>query len=230
MWLYRRSVPTFEVLFPTLGARGFWCAVSGFVDSSSAFGLRPTSSSSYARKKLCYPGYSFLRRGHIRELKQQRRRRRQLRKRHLKREVARSQTQSGLFHLVWFVNCGQFFLEFNSKGRIKEPEKKRKVVFSCSLPRQNVKLGTYIFVVVQRRLRNRSVQCPTPCPAPPPPASRHNIGRCINRRLRDDWGVETSQGERSSSRGDIWSWGPRLGVGEWWREEFFYPFFPNLVL
>ena len=34
----------------------------------------------------------------------------------------------------------------------------------------------------------------------------------------------TSQGERSSSRGDIWSWGPRLGVGEWWREGFFILF------
>ena len=46
----------------------------------------------------------------------------------------------------------------------------------------------------------------------------------INRRLRDFWGVGTSQGERSSSRGDIWSWGPRLGVGEWWREGFFILF------
>ena len=46
----------------------------------------------------------------------------------------------------------------------------------------------------------------------------------INRRLRDDWKVGMSQGERSSSRGDIWSWGPRLGVGEWWREGFFILF------
>ena len=46
----------------------------------------------------------------------------------------------------------------------------------------------------------------------------------INRRLRDDWKVGTSQGERSSSRGDIWSWGSRLGVGEWWREGFFILF------
>ena len=52
----------------------------------------------------------------------------------------------------------------------------------------------------------------------------------INRRLRDDWRVGTSLGERTSSRGDIWSWGPRLGVGEWWREGFFYPFFRNLLL
>ena len=37
---------------------------------------------------------------------------------------------------------------------IKGQEKKMKVVVLCSLPRQNVKLGTFTFVVVQRRQRN----------------------------------------------------------------------------
>ena len=40
------------------------------------------------------------------------------------------------------------------KDCIKGPEKKRKLVLLCSRPRQIVKLGTYMFVVVQRRLRN----------------------------------------------------------------------------
>ena len=33
----------------------------------------------------------------------------------------------------------------------------------------------------------------------------------INRRLRDDWGVGMSQGERSSSRGEIFVRGPSRG-------------------
>ena len=51
-----------------------------------------------------------------RERKQHRRRR--LRKRHLKSEVALLQTLSRLFHLVQFVKCWQFFLELNSKRLI----------------------------------------------------------------------------------------------------------------
>ena len=49
---------------------------------------------------------------------------------------------------------GKFFGSLILKDCIKEPEKKRKVVFLCSRPRQIVKLGTYMFVVVRRRLRN----------------------------------------------------------------------------
>jgi len=49
-----------------------------------------------------------------RELKQPRRRR--LRRRHLKSEVALLQTLSCLFHLVQFVKCWQFFLELSSKN------------------------------------------------------------------------------------------------------------------
>ena len=49
-----------------------------------------------------------------RELKQPRRRR--LRRRHLKSEVALLRTLSRLFHLVQFVKCWQFFLELSSKN------------------------------------------------------------------------------------------------------------------
>ena len=49
---------------------------------------------------------------------------------------------------------GKFFWSLILKDCIKGPEKKRKLVFLCSRPRQIVKLGTYMFVVVQRRLRN----------------------------------------------------------------------------
>ena len=49
---------------------------------------------------------------------------------------------------------GKFFWSLILKDCIKGPEKKRKVVFLCSRARQIVKLGTYMFVVVQRRLRN----------------------------------------------------------------------------
>ena len=49
---------------------------------------------------------------------------------------------------------GKFFWSLILKDCIKGPEKKRKLVLLCSRPRQIVKLGTYMFVVVQRRLRN----------------------------------------------------------------------------
>ena len=49
---------------------------------------------------------------------------------------------------------GKFFWSLILKDCIKEPAKKRKLVFLCSRPRQIVKLGTYMFVVVRRRLRN----------------------------------------------------------------------------
>ena len=49
---------------------------------------------------------------------------------------------------------GNFFWSLILKDCIKGPEKKRKLVFLCSRPRQIVKLGNYMFVVVQRRLRN----------------------------------------------------------------------------
>ena len=133
MWLYRRSVPLFEVLFPTLGARGFWCAVSGFVDTSSAFGLRPTGSSSYARKKLCGDDSE-----NVTE---------KVKSRGLKLNRAYSISFDSSI-------VGKFFWSLILKDCIKGPEKKRKVVFLCSRARQIVKLGTYMFVVVQRRLSN----------------------------------------------------------------------------
>ena len=76
---------------------------------------------------------------HKREFQQQRRRR--LRKRHLKSEFALPQTLSRLFHLVWFVICGQMFLELS----LLKFRHNRKKLSCCvrSRARQNVKLGTY---------------------------------------------------------------------------------------
>ena len=64
---------------------------------------------------------------------------------------------------------GKFFWSLILKDCIKGPEKKRKLVFLCSRPRQIVKLGTYMFVVVQRRLRNvqKSVVHVQSCYLPP---------------------------------------------------------------
>ena len=76
-----------------------------------------------------------------RELKQQRRRRPQ--KRHLKSEFALPQTLSRLFHLVYFVKCWQVFLVLNSKGLYQSSGKEKKVVISCSRPRQNVNSGAF---------------------------------------------------------------------------------------
>ena len=77
----------------------------------------------------------------ITELKQRRRRR--LRKRHLQSELVLLQTLTRLFHFVYFVKCWQIFLELNSKGLYQSLRKKRKVVVSCSRPRQNVQLDTF---------------------------------------------------------------------------------------
>ena len=60
----------------------------------------------------------------VRELWQQRRRR--LRKRHLKSEVALLQTLSRLFHLVHFVKCWKFLLELILKDVWKFGKRKRK--------------------------------------------------------------------------------------------------------
>ena len=60
----------------------------------------------------------------VRELWQQRRRR--LRKRHLKSEVALLQTLSRLFHLVHFVKCWQLFLELNSKRLYRSSGKEKE--------------------------------------------------------------------------------------------------------
>ena len=64
----------------------------------------------------------------VRELWQQRRRR--LRKRHLKSEVALLQTLSRLFHLVHFVKCWQLFLELNSKRLYRSSGKEKRKSWS----------------------------------------------------------------------------------------------------
>ena len=63
----------------------------------------------------------------IREFKERRRRR--LRKRHLKSKFALPQTLSRLFRLVYFVKCYQIFLEMN----INVQEKKKKVAVEVKL-------------------------------------------------------------------------------------------------
>ena len=75
------------------------------------------------------------------ELKQRRRR---LRKRHLKSEIALLQTLSRLSHLVQFIKYWQFSLELNSKRLYQRSgkEKETVVVLSSRLP-QNVKLGIF---------------------------------------------------------------------------------------
>ena len=80
-----------------------------------------------------------------RELKQQRRRR--LRKRELKSEVALLQTLSHLFHLVQFVKCWQFFLELNFKRLYW----RCCLVFTFSTKRE---INYFHVVVVQWRQRN----------------------------------------------------------------------------
>ena len=75
------------------------------------------------------------------ELKQKRRRR--LRKRHLKSEFALLQTSSRLFQTrsIRQINVGKFFWSWILKDCIKVQEKKKKVVVSCSCPREKVNLG-----------------------------------------------------------------------------------------
>ena len=73
--------------------------------------------------------------------KQQRRRR--LRKRQLKSEVALLHTLSRSFHLVQFVKYWPFFLGLNSNRLIEGQENKKEVVVLCSRPPQNVKIGIF---------------------------------------------------------------------------------------
>ena len=86
----------------------------------------------------------------IRKLKQQL----QLRKHPLNIEFAQLQTLLGLFHLVQFDKCWQFFLEVNSK-RLDQSSGKEKgsrcLVCTSSTKREN---RHFYVVVVQRRLRN----------------------------------------------------------------------------
>ena len=91
--------------------------------------------------------YRFSRLSLIRELKQRRRRR--LRKRHLKSEFALPQTLSRLFHLVYFVKCWQMFLELNSKGLYQSSGKEKEsccLVFPSSTKRE---IRHFHVVVVQ---------------------------------------------------------------------------------
>ena len=76
-------------------------------------GVNQCMKSSCKRKNkfIAFAGGSWL--ALNKELKQHRRRR--LRKRHLKSEVALLQTLSRLFHRAKFVKFWQFFLELNSK-------------------------------------------------------------------------------------------------------------------
>ena len=72
------------------------------------------------------------------ELKQQRRRR--LRKRQLKSEVALLQTLSRLFPRVQFAKCWKFFLELNSKRLCRSAGKDKEsrcLVFTSSTKREN---------------------------------------------------------------------------------------------
>ena len=82
------------------------------------------------------------------------RRRRRLRKRHLKSEFTLPQTLSRSFHLVQFVNSCQTFLELNPKGLYqssgKEKESSRRM-FPSSTKRE---IRHFHVVAVQRRLRN----------------------------------------------------------------------------
>ena len=94
------------------------------------------------------PGGEGTRLFNIRELKQQRRRR--LRKRQLKSEVALPQTFSRLFHQVSFVKCWQMFLDLNSERLYQSSgkEKESRLVFTSSTKRE---IGHFHVVVVQRR-------------------------------------------------------------------------------
>ena len=67
------------------------------------------------------------------------RRRRRLRKRHLKGKFALPQTYSIPFN---FSNVGKLFWSWILKDCIKVQEKKKKVVVFCSRPPLNVKLGS----------------------------------------------------------------------------------------
>ena len=81
-------------------------------------------------------------------------RRRRLRKRYVKSEVALLQTLSRLFHLVQFIKCWLIFLELNSEGPYRRSGKKKEsrcLAFSFSTKSE---MRHFHFVDVQRRQRN----------------------------------------------------------------------------
>ena len=81
-------------------------------------------------------------------------RRRRLRKRHVKSEVALLQTLSRLLHLVQFIKCWLIFLELNSEGLYQRSGKKKEsrcLVFAFSIKSE---IRHFHFVDVQRRQRN----------------------------------------------------------------------------
>ena len=82
-------------------------------------------------------------------LKQHRRRRLRLRKRHWKSKFALFQTLPPLFHLIQFVKSWQFFLELNSKRLYRSSGKEKEspcLVFKSSEKRE---IGHLHIVVVQ---------------------------------------------------------------------------------
>ena len=97
------------------------------------------------------PGGEGTRLFNIRELKQQRRRR--LRKRQLKSEVALLHTLLYLFQLVQFVKCWQILLELNSKTPYQSSGKDKEspcLVFTSSTKRE---IRHFHVVVMQRRAK-----------------------------------------------------------------------------
>ena len=84
----------------------------------------------------------------------EKRRRWRLPKRHSKSEFVLLQTLSGLFHLVQFAKCGQFFLELNSKRLYQSSGKEKEsrcFVFTSST---KLEIRHFHVVVVLRRQRN----------------------------------------------------------------------------
>ena len=126
---------------------GVWCAIEPWLASRFYFWLVVTVVWDFEGQSHLSNAKSRSSRDFIRE------RRRRLRKRHLKIEVALLQTLSRLFHLVQFVKCWHLFLEVNSKrlnrslGKEKES---RCLVFTFSTKRE-IK---HFHVVVQWRQRN----------------------------------------------------------------------------
>ena len=77
------------------------------------------------------------------------RRRRWLRKRHLKSAFALPQTLGRLFRLVQFVKCWQIFLELNAKGLYQSTGKEKEsrcLLFTSSSKRE---IRKFHVVVVQ---------------------------------------------------------------------------------
>ena len=74
---------------------------------------------------------------------------RRLRKRHVKSEFALPHTLSRFYHLVYFVECWQIFLELNSKGLYQSSGKEKEsccLVFPSSTKRE---IRHFHVVVVQ---------------------------------------------------------------------------------